>query len=121
MKTDQLHQWEAMATHDELRAKYMNRVPAMRRRFRVENSRAGTGRLAYQSHAQRDAARCGGEVVEVIPLIPPEVRQAKQLPACPFCEAEAGQPCTSRRLGATGGKVRTPHSARWTAFHKEES
>lgn len=115
MRIEQLHQWEATATHEELQAKYASRGPAMRRRFRVENSRAGTGRLALYSHACRDAQRCGGTVVEVISLKHAGERYALDMKGCPYCKAKSGEPCLTK-----SGKIREPHDKRWAEYHAEE-
>lgn len=106
--------WEAMATHAELRARFEERWPAFRRRFRVEGSAAGTGFLTSRARAQTDATRYGGKVVEVIRLVPLGVRQAKGMPPCPHCKVGMSEPCRTRDAAIT-----VPHARRWDAHNDE--
>ena len=102
--------WEAMATHEELRAHYKEalRLRMMRRRFRVEGTRAGNSYLLTKTSAIETRARHGGKIAEVIPFTSLPERQAATLPACPRCKVEKGKPCVS-----SSKKVRAPHQARW--------
>ena len=100
--------WESMASRAELVEKYGSLWPAMRRRFRVEGSRAGNSRLVTQTTAKRYKGEYGGKIVEVVPLVSLAERQAKDLPGCEFCKAAAGEPCKSKT-----GKLRVPHAGRW--------
>lgn len=100
--------WEALASHAELVAKYANKYPITRRRWRVETGEVGNSRLLTHEKAQLTCARYGGRIAHIIPFTPLAERQAAKLKACPHCEAKAGKPCKSNQ-----GNVVTPHKARW--------
>ena len=104
--------WEAKATRKELEAKHANKSPITRRRWRVEGTHAGNSRLLTELKAKDTRAKYGGAVHEVIPFTPIEVRQAKDLPACPYCEAAKGEPCQSSE-----GNTVAPHAKRWEVHH----
>jgi hypothetical protein len=85
------------------------------RRFRIERSRAGNSRLLNRESAERDAARYGGDAVELIPTLaasgvlrPTAHEQAAEgLPECSKCQAEADAACVNPK-----GRQRTVHRER---------
>lgn len=101
--------WESRAERKDLVAEYANKYPIIRRRWRVEDTRAaGNSRLLTHEKAKEARAKYGGRVCEVIPFTPLAERQAAKLLACPHCKAEKAKPCKS-----ANGRVVTPHQARW--------
>lgn len=101
--------WEARATRAKLVSAYADQYPIIRRRWRVEDTRAaGNSRLLTYERAQLTCAQYGGRVVQVIPFTPLAERQAARLKACPLCKSKEHKPCKSKH-----GRVVTPHMARW--------
>lgn len=85
------------------------------RRFRVDNSRAGTSRLLGRKAAEKTQAKYGGRLVEMIPTPTAAgepkhtVNQAlaESLGPCPSCQAKPRHPCLTPK-----GKSRKPHESR---------
>jgi hypothetical protein len=69
--------------------------------------------MVTQQLGNRVAAKFGGKLVEIIPWVPSEVRNALPMAACPYCDAKATDPCKVKR-----GTIRDPHAARWEQFHE---
>jgi hypothetical protein len=77
------------------------------RRYRVQDSRAGTSKLLSKTEAHGTMTRYGGKIVELVPsrvdylaefkgvrLDPyPMLTSARDLPECPTCKAPTGTPC----------------------------
>ena len=103
---------EARASRTRLIHEYGNRSPMLRRRWRVEGSQAGNSRLLTRPKAIETKARYGGQVCQVIPMVPLENRLSANMPKCPFCKVAKGKPCETR-----SGKISKPHLKRWEAFH----
>lgn len=85
-----------------------------RRRFRLEESRAGNSKLLLEKVAKTMQASYGGKVVELIPPgRDPNAKQtvyevaAEDMPKCPHCRESKSKPCRSPQ-----GGQRMPHSKR---------
>lgn len=82
-------------------ARGLSRWP--RRRFRLEQSRAGSSRLVIHGLAERLQKQYGGEIVEVIPApvrrerITRYEEEALHLAECSWCGAAAGAACKAPR------------------------
>lgn len=89
------------------------------RRFRVEQSAAGSSHLLTRHQAEVTKARYGGVLVQVIGERPAHTTReqsckdaAQGLGLCPVCAAPANQACRKGWLFGSDSSFRMPHVAR---------